>query len=102
DEALVRRLRDEGVAFNTVVQVASMLWGWRKHPVKQMFERGLKVTISPDDPTMLHTDLGREYLSAGMVFAFGPKEIRDLCLNGVDAAFLGDDERRNLRREFES
>lgn len=101
DDALVRRMRDEGVPFNCVVHVASMLWGWRKHPVKQMVEKGLKVTLSPDDPTMLHTDLGREYLAAGMVFAFGPREIREICLNGVDAAFLGDGERRTMRREFE-
>jgi adenosine deaminase len=102
DDALVARARDEGIPFNTVIHVASMLWGWRKHPVKQMFERGLKVTVSPDDPTMLHTDLGREYLSVGMVFNFGPKEIRQICLNGIEAAFLGDEERRRMRREFET
>jgi len=102
DEELVRRVRDEGVPFNCVIQIASMLWGWRKHPVKEMFERGLKVTVSPDDPTMMHCDLGREYLSVGMVFNFGPKQIRDICLNGVDAAFLDEGERRTLRQELES
>lgn len=102
DEELVRRVRDEGVPFNCVIQIASMLWGWRKHPFKQMFEKGLKVTVSPDDPTMMHADLGREYLSVGMVFNFGPKDIREICLNGVEAAFLGDDERRTMRREFAS
>ncbi len=102
DDAVVRRVRDEGIPFTCTVHVSSMLWGWRKHPVKQMFEKGIKVSVAPDDPTMLHTDLGREYLSVGMVFNFGPKEIREICLNGVDAAFLGDDERRRMRREFET
>jgi adenosine deaminase len=71
------------------------------HPIRDLYERGLVVTVNADDPTMFHTTLSDEYLILMRDLAFTPADLRALSLNGVDASFLPDDEKRRLRSRFE-
>ena len=66
-----------------------------------MVEQGLSVVLNTDDPPMFATDLGSEYALMCTAAGWGPDQVRQLCLNGVDGAWLDDDERRDLRRSFE-
>ncbi len=63
------------------------------HPIKTMVEKGLRVVLNTDDPPMFSTDLGSEYALMCSAAGWGPDEVRQLCLNGVDAAWLDDAER---------
>jgi len=105
DEALVERCRDEGVCF-TVCPTASAVCYFdpedlSAHPIGGMVERGLNVMINSDDPPMFHTDIGTEYVRMASAAGWDAPTIRRLCLNGVDAAWLPDDEKRRMRAEFE-
>jgi adenosine deaminase len=57
--------------------------------------------INSDDPPMFHTDIGTEYVEMVTAAEWGPEKVREFCLNGIDASWLDDDEKRRLRREFE-
>jgi adenosine deaminase len=104
DEVVLARTRDDGVAF-TASLGCPPLCGWPPEvehtPIKQMRDRGLRVTLHTDDPTMLHTDVGTEYVRYGTAFGLGPAEAKALVLEAVDMAWLDDDERRRMRADLE-
>src|SRR2546423_6392259 len=59
-----------------------------QHPVRQLFDAGLLVTLNTDDPAMFHTSLTREYELAQDVFGFTDEHIRELARNSLEASFL--------------
>ena len=71
-----------------------------EHPLRQMAEAGLFVTLNSDDPPMFGTTLSNEYLVAGRDLGFSPAELADLAANGVRASFLGQPEKDALLAEI--
>ncbi len=70
------------------------------HPIRRMVDAGLYCTVNSDDPPMFGTSLNQEYrLLAAQGFTWD--ELWRLNLNAVEAAFLGDEEKAGLRREWE-
>jgi adenosine deaminase/aminodeoxyfutalosine deaminase len=60
----------------------------REHPVRKMFEEGLMITISSDDPAMFGTSLTREYALLQGEFGFTDDELREIARNSFEASFL--------------
>jgi adenosine deaminase len=69
------------------------------HPLRRMVDAGLFCTVNSDDPPMFGTDLVAEYrLLAGQGFTW--EELWRLNRNAVEASFLGEAEKAELRREW--
>lgn len=60
----------------------------KQHPVRRMFDEGLMVTISSDDPAMFETSVAREYALLQSEFGFTDDELRELARNSFEASFL--------------
>ncbi len=60
----------------------------REHPVRKMFDEGLMVTISSDDPAMFATSAAGEYALLQNEFEFTEDELRELARNSFEASFL--------------
>ncbi|HEX7164644.1 MAG TPA: adenosine deaminase [Trebonia sp.] len=71
-----------------------------EHPLRDMIEAGLFVTLNSDDPPMFGTSLSNEYLVAGRDLGFSPAELAGLAANGVRASFLGEPEKEALLAEI--
>jgi adenosine deaminase/aminodeoxyfutalosine deaminase len=61
-----------------------------QHPLRKLFDAGVRVTLNTDDPDMFHTSLNREYQIAQEVFGFSEAELRELARNCFRASFLPD------------
>ncbi|WP_434597199.1 adenosine deaminase [Streptomyces sp. A5-4] len=59
-----------------------------EHPLRQMVEAGLLVTINSDDPPMFGTDLNSEYGVAAHLLDLDERGVADLAKNAVRASFL--------------
>jgi aminodeoxyfutalosine deaminase len=70
------------------------------HPLREMIEAGLFVTLNSDDPPMFGTSLSNEYLVAGRDLGFSPADLAELAANGVRASFLGEAEKEALLAEI--
>jgi adenosine deaminase len=104
DPRLVARARSEGIWFTCCPSATAMVYGWgdlSRHPIRSMVEQGLNVTLNSDDPPMFQTDIGREFVVACSAMKFSPDVAAKLALNGVDAAWLDEGERRDMRQSFE-
>jgi len=61
-----------------------------EHPIRQMVDAGLFVTINSDDPPMFGTDLNREYAVAAGLLGLDEGGVAELARQGVRASFLDD------------
>lgn len=103
DESVLRRCLDAEIYFTCCPTATSVVYGWpdlTEHPIIEMWDRGLKITLNSDDPTMFHTDVGKEYVDMCTAAGWGPDVVRTLVLNGVDAAWLDESDRAILRGEI--
>jgi adenosine deaminase len=101
DLAVVARCRDLGIAFTCSFTTSRRSWrAWRRRSIKAMHEAGLKMVLGADDPAMFPTTLAREFEIGRDKVGFDDDTLVRLCLNGVDAAWLDDGEKRALRQEF--
>jgi adenosine deaminase len=105
DPALVAELRARQIPLevcptsNVCLKVAPNLAG---HPLPQLLAEGLYVTLNSDDPPMFNTTLTGEYLAVAETFDFDLATIEQLVLNGVRAALLPADTRRQMEAGFKA
>jgi adenosine deaminase len=103
DEAVIRRCREQGVYFTCCPTSTAVVYGWpdlTQHPIKGMVDNGLRIMLNSDDPTMFHTDVAKEYVDLCAALHYGPDRVREFVMNGVEAAWLDDEERSVMRRSF--
>ncbi len=70
------------------------------HPLKELFDLGVRVTINSDDPEVLETNLNNEYRIAHEVLGMSMEEIKTCNRFAVEASFLPDTEKAHLMTEF--
>ncbi|HEV2388436.1 MAG TPA: adenosine deaminase [Candidatus Acidoferrales bacterium] len=74
--------------------------GLDRHPLKLFFDRGLRVTLSTDDPAMFETDLTAEYRAAAVSMGFAPAELARLAEMSFECALLPESDRSAYRQRF--
>ena len=71
-----------------------------EHPLKKLFDLGVKVTINSDDPEVLETNLNNEYRIAHEILGMGMDEIRLCNRNACDASFISDDKKKRVWEKY--
>ena len=61
---------------------------YERHPVKNYFDYGIRVTLNTDNRLISQTTLTDEYEKAVNLYGFNAEEIRMIVLNGFKSAFL--------------
>jgi adenosine deaminase len=72
------------------------------HPVRQLWDDGLFITIGSDDPGVFGTDLVNEYQLLVKQYHFTASELEQVSLNGIKASFLSEREKVRLEGEFKA
>jgi len=91
DPALVEHLADHGVPLevcptsNIATRAVDRL---EDHPIRQMYDAGITVTVNSDDPPMFGTTLNREYEIAADLLDLDAHGIAGLARNAVRASYL--------------
>jgi adenosine deaminase len=105
DPALMARVADARIPLDVCptsnVVIANRFQTLSEHPFRRMREADLLVTINTDDPAMTGIDLGSEYRSVAEAMAYGFEEMCAIAVEGVEATWLDDGERRQMRASFE-
>ncbi|WP_035848935.1 adenosine deaminase [Kitasatospora azatica] len=73
-----------------------------EHPIRQMVDAGLLVTVNSDDPPMFGTDLNTEYAVAARLLGLDEAGVADLARNAVEASFLDQAGKRRLTAEIDA
>jgi adenosine deaminase len=70
------------------------------HPLTQLVQAGVPISINSDDPHMFSTTLNDEYRVAAELLDLNLEGVRDLALAAVDQSFLPTADRSLLRDEI--
>ena len=69
---------------------------YKKHPIKELYDKKMKVTISTDNNTVSNLTLSDEYQKLIDNFNFNENDFYILNLNAIDAAFISETEKEEL------
>lgn len=104
DEALVDDLAERG----TVLEVCpgsnvflAAVEGWADHPIQRLRDRGVKVTVSTDDPPFFHTTMTREFEMLERTFGWQEADFAEVNRTALDAAFCDAETRARIAKRLE-
>lgn len=103
DPTLVERLREEAMVLtvcplsNLRLKVVERL---EDHPLPAMRDAGLTITLNSDDPAYFGGGLLDNYLACRRAFGWSREVFLELAGNAIDAAFMDEARRAELRRRL--
>eukprot|EP00566_Odontella_aurita_P011491 CAMPEP_0113552464 /NCGR_PEP_ID=MMETSP0015_2-20120614/15081_1 /TAXON_ID=2838 /ORGANISM="Odontella" /LENGTH=395 /DNA_ID=CAMNT_0000453443 /DNA_START=342 /DNA_END=1529 /DNA_ORIENTATION=+ /assembly_acc=CAM_ASM_000160 len=104
DPELVRRLVKDRVPL-TVCPMSNVrlkvFQNMRDHPLREMLNRGLCVTVNSDDPAYFGGFMNDNYLETQRALGLSCSDIIQLARNGIDATFLAEHKKDHLRSELD-
>jgi adenosine deaminase len=68
----------------------------KDHPIRQLFNVGVRVTLSSDDPLFFRSNLTGELMLLQEKFGFEIKDLLRLQRNAIDSAFLSPERKKKL------
>ncbi len=71
-----------------------------EHPLKQLFDQGVRVTINSDDPEVLETNLNNEYRIAHEVLGMSMHDIMFCNRYAYEASFLPEKAKRRIWEKY--
>ena len=104
--ALTRRCTERGIVFTVVPTNSYYLRTLPKerwaldHPIRHMRTAGLRVHPNTDDPAFHNVTPTLAWQMMARDFGYGPDDLRECMLNGIDAAWIDESTRRRWRREW--
>ena len=103
DPATLRLLAERAICCDVALTSNLLLTAFRDlaaHPIRQLLDAGVPVTLSTDDPAFFNTDLVREYSLARREVGLSLAELWQINLNGLRFGLADVAVRRALMREF--
>ncbi|MFQ6014709.1 MAG: adenosine deaminase [Anaerolineae bacterium] len=103
DEAVLDLIRQRNIVLEicpTSNLQTGVVANFAEHPLKELHERGISVTINTDDPCISDTTLTKEYQVAVEQIGITLSQLKEMILNGVRAAFLPIEEKEQLQKWF--
>ncbi len=73
-----------------------------EHPIRDLMQRQLLITINTDDPIICNINLTDEIYNAVKYMNLSMDEVRDSIIRGARASFLPDEERKKLVSQFQT
>lgn len=99
DEAITALAREKQTAFEVCITSnyqSGVVSALEAHPLMQMFEKGLNVTINTDDPSISRITLSHEYYNACDALQMPQYTLRERILAAAQAGFLPQSEKEKL------
>lgn len=90
DDKVVENLIRAGVTLEVSLTsniMSDAFDGFESHPLRKLFDRGVKINLNTDDPSLFGIDILHEYEAAKKHYGFSDKELIRMNLDGALASF---------------
>ncbi len=98
---LIETLKADGITLEVCPTSNVCLGGFpslAEHPIQQLLDEGIAVTLNSDDPPMFNTSLTQEWIRCSETFGWNHETANKLFENAVRAAFLPSQRKDDLRQ----
>ena len=105
DPQLVKYLADNEIPLEVCINSnirTGIYSDYSKHPIKELYNSGVIVTVNSDDPTMFETTLTDEYHILKEQIFMPMQNIIRLMNNSIEVSFATTEEKVLLKRELNS
>ncbi|MDP2700159.1 adenosine deaminase [Thalassospira sp.] len=99
DPKLVETLAKRGIVLEVCPGsniALSVYPDYAAHPLRRLYDAGVRVTLGSDDPPFFHTTLAAEYQRAQDVFGFDDAQLTGITRTALEASFVDVDTRARL------
>lgn len=103
DMAVVDLIREQGITLEVNPwsnYLTNSVAAIEQHPLKKLFDLGIKVTINSDDPEVLETNLNHEYRIAHEILGMSLEQIAACNRFAYESSFIPEWERQKVREHF--
>lgn len=99
DPVLLRRLADERIPLNITPtsNLMELYPSLEEHPLGKLYELGIPVTVSTDDPMLMSIDLCTKLEKSANAFGWGASDLIRLQENAIRASFCDAETKQLLR-----
>jgi adenosine deaminase len=95
----IARLKDNNIALE-VCPSSNIKLGLFKdlahHPLPQLVEQGLALSLNSDDPPFFHTTLGQEYEKTQQFYKYSDSEMQNFTKMAIEHAFVEEETKKRL------
>lgn len=104
DPALMEEVAQKGVMLEVCptsnrILVRGMKGSLDNHPLRKLYEAGIRVSINPDDAGIFGTNTGKEHRIAKEHFGFARAELFDVTLCGIEDSFADEATKKALKEK---
>ena len=101
DDKLIERLIKEDVCLeicptSNKILVTELEYDINNHPLRKIYDKGVKISLNPDDAGMFGNISHVEYKIAKNNFGFLRTELLDISLNAIESAFINGEIKKSL------
>lgn len=103
NEDLLSELKDNNVLLEVCPTSnihTNVVDNYINHPIKRLYEKGILVSISTDNPSISNVTLTEEYIELYKNFHFTLDDFKIMNTNAIKSAFLSDNEKDTLLRKI--
>ncbi len=103
DDAVIEQLRSKSITVdmcpisNYMLRVVEDL---SQHPIRKLYDAGVRVTVSTDDPLFFYTDLVKEYRVLMKTLNFTVEDLAQMNLNGIRGSFADETIKRSIEAQI--
>jgi adenosine deaminase len=99
DEKLIEKVKMKNI-FIEVCPSSNVQIGltsdFSKHPIKALYEKGVKATLNTDNRLLTGINVSDEYLRCHRYLQMDTQSLKQIALNGFEGAFLDPEKKKNL------
>lgn len=102
DDSLVDEVVDKGITLELCPGSSVRLGlfnSYDEYPYKQLYDRGVKLTLNTDDPPYFSTSISREYRRMAEAHNFSREHMLGITRNAINAAFVDAETRAVLLKK---
>lgn len=103
DESVMALARERGVTFEVCVTSnvqSGVVQRFIDHPLKAMFQSGLRTTVNTDDPAVSNITLADELQIVAASLGFTTDDLKKMTLIAAESSFLPENEKQSLMSGF--
>ena len=94
DENIINLIKEKNITLEVcpTSNVDTNMYKYINHPIKELYDRGVLITINTDNRTVSNITLTREYEKLSKYFNFKIDDFKKMNINAIKASFLSPEE----------
>ncbi|WP_343563079.1 adenosine deaminase [Kiloniella sp. b19] len=99
DPALMDALKERGIALEVCPGsniALSVYPDFKAHPLRRLYDHGIRLSLNSDDPPFFHTTAGQEYETAARDFGFSRQELLQVTRMALEDSFADETTKQAL------